>query len=196
MVRFYFILPFLLTVPLFSQVHRDPLLCKREWGIPRAVPLHLVRLLLFFSLLTAPFPHRRTGTHFRSQTLGGLPFLESMRAAPFRSRTRGATSQPPGASFYLFPFLCRSLTAHPARPLPRVASHPVSLALNLPLRFDTSLPSLWDNPPFLAWSWGVTRCRLASRSGCAVPHPTLDAAPFFNLFFWFDSFSFLFFFFR
>jgi hypothetical protein len=116
-------------------------------------------------------------------------------AAPFRSQTRGATLQPSGTFlFNLFPFLSRSLTAlfltclPTARPLPRVAlplvtlvvSPPVSLAPSLPLRLDDSPPSLaLGHAPFPAWSWGVTRRRLASRSGMrrSTPHARRHSDP-------------------
>jgi hypothetical protein len=51
------------------------------------------------------------------------------------------------------------------------------------LRFDTSLPSLWDNPPFLAWSWGVTRRDVASRLVRDAPFHTRSTPLPFSIYF-------------
>ena len=103
------------------------------WGVhspsPRSVtrlrsglwdePLFFLFLSFFFrSPLTVLQVHRGLLLAHR-----GVRFFHD--AAPFCSRTRGATSQPPGAFFYLFHIPILLVPCH--------VSHPVSLALNLPL---------------------------------------------------------------
>ena len=56
---FYLNLSFPLTVPFFSQVH-SPLLCKCEWGVPRAAPLATTRFVFFFFFFPAD-PSSLTG---------------------------------------------------------------------------------------------------------------------------------------
>jgi hypothetical protein len=65
------------------------------------------------------------------------------------------------------------------------------------LRFDTSLPLLWDNPPFLAWSWSVTRHYVASHLVRDAPFHTPRSTPLlFSIDFSGLTFFLFFFFFR
>jgi hypothetical protein len=85
---------------------QEPPLVQTRVGVSRMAPLPPGSSFSFFfsfSLLNPPFPLQAHWDPFVHKRWGVSPFVESARAVPFRSRTRGMTLQS-GSSFFLFSF--------------------------------------------------------------------------------------------
>ena len=193
-----FLISFTLTVPLFSQVHRSPFLCKRKWGVSRAVPLppgSSFSFFLSFSLLNPPFPLQAHWEPFVHRW-GVSPFVESARAVPFRSRMRGMTPLS-GSSFFSF---FRSLTdpplSHTSPTLRPCHVAFANLASSLPhiiffmhrVAFLRYASPLCQASPCRVVSPLLTLCGRAMRFlGCPVRRPSAQCAGLFCFPFFFHS---------